>query len=83
MYAKVVTPAIITQEWLDQAFSPLMNYLNQEHSERKDRILSNMMFIGNADEKFYYKNRLTRSYIVFDQSGKKQYCAEDALIEAW
>ena len=83
MYAKIVTPKIITQEWLDQAFAPLVDYLNQEHSECIDRILGNMMFMGNVDEKLYYKNRLTRSYIIFDQSGKMQYCAEDALIEAW
>ena len=57
MYAKVVTPEIITKSGSSQAFTPLVNYLNQEHSESKDRILGNMMFMGNVDEKLYYKNR--------------------------
>ena len=83
MYEKVETPRDITQEWLDRAFAPLENYLNQEHSKRKKHILSNMIFMGNVEEKFHYKNRYTRSYIVFNQIGELIFCAKDALSENW
>jgi hypothetical protein len=80
LYAKVDTSESITGEWLDQAFAPLVHYLNHKHPEQKDRILANMMFMCNVNGEFQYKNRWGRSYIIFDQSGGLIHCSKDALF---
>ncbi|WEK53750.1 MAG: hypothetical protein P0Y55_14370 [Candidatus Cohnella colombiensis] len=80
MYPKVNSPKKdVSKEWLDQAFAPLQDYLNRRHQEDVNRIMVFMMFMGNNDDKFYYKNSITRSYIVFDQSGQLVSLADDAL----
>lgn len=80
MYAKVATPAIITQEWLDKAFLPLRKYLDARYPEDDaEHTIGYLMFMGNENEQFHYKNRITRSYIVFNQAGEVVYCTEDAL----
>jgi membrane-associated PAP2 superfamily phosphatase len=81
LYAKVNTPEIVSREWLDQAFAPLVHYLNQKHSEQKERILANMMFMCNEGGEFHYKNQWSRSYIIFDQSGELMNCSEDAICK--
>jgi hypothetical protein len=79
MYLKVDYQEIINQEWLDQAFAPLNNYLSQFHRLQHDRIISNIMFMCNEGGEFQYKNRITRSYIIFNQLGELVYCADDSL----
>ncbi len=70
MYAKVKLPGKrVTGKWLDQAFAPLKDYLEREYPDEKDQIMGYLMFMGNDDEKFHYKNSITRASIVFDQAG--------------
>jgi hypothetical protein len=66
MYLKVDYQEIINKEWLDQAL-------------QHDRIISNIMFMCNEGGEFQYKNRIARSYIIFNQLGELLYCADDAL----
>lgn len=80
MYSIVDTPDVITQEWLDLAFEPLTHYLSREYSEEKERILLMMMFMCNVEGRFEYKNRWTRSYIIFNQLGELISCAKNALF---
>lgn len=71
MYAMVKSPGRkLTQDWLDQAFAPLKDYLEQEYPREKDQIISYLMFMGNDEGKFYYKNTITRALIVLDQAGE-------------
>ncbi|KIL37629.1 hypothetical protein SD71_03250 [Cohnella kolymensis] len=79
MYKKVVTPKKITQQWLDRAFAPLRNYLNSHHPEHAERIIGLIMFMANQDDRFFYKHRVTKGYIVFDQAGQLVSCDESAL----
>lgn len=82
MYRQVTTPGIITQEWLDEAFAPLRNYLEREFPDRSELILGFMVFMCNENNKFYYKNSWFRTYIVFDQEGNMIDCAETALQQS-
>lgn len=71
------------RQWLDKAFAPLINYLTEEMPVVKDEIISTVMYMGTnggyGNDKFYYKNSLTRSYIVFDQLGRIVNKEADAL----
>jgi hypothetical protein len=70
MYMKVMSPGKkLTKQWLDQAFAPLNDYLGKAYPETKVQMAGYLMFMGNENEKFYYKNSMTRASIVFDQSG--------------
>jgi hypothetical protein len=80
MYAKVNSPKRrVTEKWLDQAFAPLKDYLKREYPDEKDQIMGYLMFMGNEDEKFHYKNSITRGYIVFDQAGQVISSCDSAL----
>lgn len=70
MYPQVKTSIKGKREsWQDKAFAPLHDYLEREHPEVKKQIMSYMMFMCNEEGKFYYKNSMTRTYIIFDQRG--------------
>jgi len=80
MYPIVNSPkGNVSNEWLDQAFAPLQDYLDKYRPDEVNQIMVFTMFMGNDDGKFYYKNSITRSYIVFDQSGHLISLADDAL----
>jgi hypothetical protein len=80
MYAKVNSPGKkVTEKWLDQAFAPLKDYLEREYPEEKNQIMGYLMFMGNKDEKFHYKNSITKGYIVFDQAGAVVSTCDSAL----
>ncbi|MFK7693005.1 hypothetical protein [Paenibacillus sp. HJGM_3] len=79
MYPKVVVPKKITRKWLDQAFAPLRHYLERHSPEKAQDIMGFLMFMGNNDGKFYYKNSITRDAVIFDQEGKLLYCSEASL----
>jgi hypothetical protein len=79
MYDKVDLPKKVTQNWLDQAFAPLRHYLNKHRPHEVERIASYLMFMGNEDGKFYYKNSITRDSITFDQNGELLVCGSSAL----
>jgi hypothetical protein len=87
MYAKVMSPGKrVTEKWLDQAFAPLNDYLQREYPNEKDQIISYLMFMGNDDGKIYYKNKMTRASIVFDQAGAVVSIGDSALkyqFEDW
>lgn len=79
MYKQVKLRKRMTEKMLDQAFAPLIDFLDKEHPDKKREILGRMMFMDNVNDRFYYKNSLTRSYIEFDQSGKLVSCYDGAL----
>ncbi|QMV42702.1 hypothetical protein [Cohnella cholangitidis] len=80
MYEIVKSPGKkVTQKWLDKAFAPLSDYLGREYPEEKDKIMSYLMFMGNEEGKFHYKNSVTRAYIVFDQGGRVVSRCDEAL----
>lgn len=72
------------RQWLDKAYAPLLNFLTQEMPVLKEEIISAVMYMGSSgrsgNDKFYYKNTITRSYIVFDQTGRVVEQAKDALF---
>lgn len=71
------------KQWLDKAYAPLISFLAKEMPTVKDEIISTVMYMGSCgplgNDKFYYKNCLTRSYIILDQLGRVVEQAEDAL----
>jgi len=69
----------VTQKWRDQAFAPLWDYLQRERPVEAEKIIGYLMFMGNNDKKFYYKNQITRHSIIFDQSGSLVWLDERAL----
>lgn len=79
MYSKVDTPKKVTEKWLKAAFAPLSDYLEREFPEEAGKILPYMMFYCNEEQRFYYKNRMTRDRIIFDQAGQLVLCGEEAL----
>ncbi|MCD9020240.1 hypothetical protein [Cohnella silvisoli] len=80
MYEKVMSPGKnLTKRWLENAFAPLNDYLEREHPNEKNQILGYLMFMGNDEGKFYYKNKITRSYIVFNQAGALVSNSDSAL----
>jgi len=79
MYPKVDTPKKVTERWLERAFAPLRDYLNREHPDDARAIMAYMMFMGNEDGRFYYKNCITRDSVIFDQAGQLDFCGGESL----
>jgi len=80
MYPKVDSPkGEPTKDWLDQAFAPLRDYLEKHHPNEAEQMMTFMMFMGNEEGLFHYKNSITRAYIVFDQSGNLDSLMDSAL----
>jgi hypothetical protein len=78
MYDKVEYPKKATQQWRDQAFAPIRDYL-REHYADSEEMLRYLMFMGNSEGEFHYKNRMSRDRIIVDQQGKLVYCGTEAL----
>lgn len=68
-----------SEEWLKQAFAPLRAYLDRHHPDEADNIIVYLMFMGNENERFYYKNSVSRAPIIFDQAGELVSLADGAL----
>jgi hypothetical protein len=80
MYAKVKAPkGRITQEWRDKAFAPLSRYLESHYPDSSEKIIVGLVFLGNTEEKFYYRHSVNKASIIFDQSGELVSLDEDAL----
>lgn len=47
-----------TKAWLKQAFAPLQHNLEKHKPEEAEKILGYLMFMGNADGRFYYRIRI-------------------------
>ncbi|MFC5469040.1 hypothetical protein ACFPPD_09920 [Cohnella suwonensis] len=70
MYPKVDFPKKkLTQEWRDRAFAPLRRYLERQHPDEAEQMLSYLTFIGNEEGMFMYKNSITKGRITFAQNG--------------
>ncbi|TJY40668.1 hypothetical protein E5161_16055 [Cohnella pontilimi] len=81
MYPKVSLPkkGNPSQEWLKGAFAPLQDYLDRHHREQADCMIGYLMFMGNENERFVYKNSITSATIIFDQSGELVSLTDGAL----
>lgn len=79
MYPQVNFPKKVTEKWLNRAFAPLSDYLEREHPNVARTIMSYMMFMVNEEQKFYYRNGITKGHIVLDQLGLLVSCDKDAL----
>lgn len=80
MYDIVKSPGKkVTEKWLEKAFAPLSDFLAREHPDEKDQMMGYLMFMGNEEGEFHYKNSITRAYIVFDQSGAVVSQSDSAL----
>lgn len=79
MYVKVDIPRKVTTKWLDRAFAPLSDYLHRERPDEARNIIPYMMFMGNEDNQFYYKNCITRDAFILDQAGNLVYCGQESL----
>lgn len=58
--------------WIDKVFAPLLDFLAANYPNEKDQIIPRLMFMGHGgegDTNFYYKNSLSREYIVISASG--------------
>ncbi|MBV6717170.1 hypothetical protein KV564_26400 [Paenibacillus chitinolyticus] len=60
---------LTTEEKNTAAFAPLVDFLAANFAENKDAIKGFMIFMGVRDDKFEFKNDMTRDYIVFDRFG--------------
>ncbi len=69
----------VTERWLRRAFALLVDYLEREHSDKKDLIMPFMEFMVNQDQRFYYRNAFTKGSIILDQAGQLVSCDKDAL----
>lgn len=79
MYPKIDFPKKVTERWLNRAFAPLSDYLNRERPEDARDIMAFMTFMYNEDQRFYYRNCITKDSIVLDQSGRLVSCGREAL----
>ncbi|MFD0696480.1 hypothetical protein ACFQZT_20650 [Paenibacillus sp. GCM10027628] len=79
MFSKVNFHKRVTEKWLNRAFAPLSAYLEREHPEEARSMMSYMTFLCNEDQRFYYRNCMTKDSIVFDQMGQLVYCGKEAL----
>lgn len=79
VYPQINFPKKVTERWLNRAFAPLSDYLNQEHPEDARNIMAYMTFRYNKDQRFYYRNCITNDSIVLDQSGELVSCGREAL----
>src|SRR5690606_22601684 len=73
-------PKKLTKEWTDKVFAPVRDYIRANYPEEElEGRMAYLMFMGNYDSKFEYKNSVSRDRIVLDQEGKLVYCGPDAL----
>ncbi|THF84658.1 hypothetical protein [Cohnella fermenti] len=72
-------PSRVTQQWLEEAFAPVAEYLERRRPDDAALILEQLMFTDNEEGVYLYTNRLSRSHIAFDGQGELLYCQEEAL----
>ncbi|MDQ6422428.1 hypothetical protein RB620_23640 [Paenibacillus sp. LHD-117] len=80
MYPEVKRPKKVTEKWIKQAFAPLSDYLRRNNPDEVDRIMAYIEFFGNKDNRFYYRNIMSKGSIIMDQSGQLVRCDHDALL---
>ena len=79
MFEQWIVRERLNEKRLNLAFAPLNAYLEKEYPEQKSEIISCMMFMGDHNNQSYYKNKITRSYIVLNPNGDVVSCEENAL----
>lgn len=68
--ADLTAPGLSKEQQTDHSFAPLLDFLELNKLDEKDRIMGFMMFMYEQDGQFYYKNDCTREYIVIDRTGR-------------
>jgi len=64
----------------EQLYKPIYTYLHGQYSKGiVERIMRNIMFIGEEHGQYCYKNKVTRGNIVLSSEGTVIHCAATAL----
>lgn len=63
----------------EDADTPLWLFLSREYPEQMETMQSYLQFVSCEEGMFHYRNKVTRSILIVDNSGNLVSCAKDAL----